>query len=349
MIRQFEVMGLQQVNQHLLCSICREVFYNPIRATCGHTFCGTCLVRWIQQKKSCPLCRHQLERNYKFDKDILATKIVGDVQVKCLRCLLWNGTLAAFKQHKKTQCKFVQKNNEIPQNAIEIGDDNAEDITFPFIIIDTRKIVKTANHPILVQIDEQNNKHDDDLFISQTRQSNHFQNDNSQVEISPYVISDQSNHIIIETQDNVVLEESSQQQQIFICPNNQLYIDIDKLDNQNQNNQTDAKDLQITINEQDNHCEQSENRIKISQNQQIQHPNQSEIEILEPSLRILNSREIKELKSKRKFKINTIKNAVSVVEPLIDSMNDDQFNKFIDHMKKEMTNKLNELLNTSIL
>ncbi|CAK78350.1 unnamed protein product (macronuclear) [Paramecium tetraurelia] len=203
MNRQFEVMGLQQVNQHLLCSICREVFYNPIRATCGHTFCGTCLVRWIQQKKSCPLCRHHLERNYKFDKDILATKIVGDVKVKCLRCQQWNGTLAAFKQHKKTQCKFVQKNNEIPQNAIEIGDDN--DITFPFIIIDTRKIVKTANHPILVQIDEQNNKQRDDLFISQIRQSNHFQNDNPQVEINPYVISDQSNHIIIETQDNLVI------------------------------------------------------------------------------------------------------------------------------------------------
>lgn len=59
-----------------------------------HTFCGTCLVRWIQMKKSCPLCRHKLERNYQFDKDILATKLVGDVEVRCLRCLKWEGTLA---------------------------------------------------------------------------------------------------------------------------------------------------------------------------------------------------------------------------------------------------------------
>ncbi|CAD8114310.1 unnamed protein product [Paramecium primaurelia] len=347
MNRQFEVMGLQQVNQHLLCSICREVFYNPIRATCGHTFCGTCLVRWIQQKKSCPLCRHQLERNYKFDKDILATKIVGDIQVKCLRCQQWNGTLAVFKQHKKTQCKFVQSNNEIPLNAIEIGDDG-EDITYPFIIIDTHKIVKTANPPILVQIDEQSGEQDEDLFIHQRRQNNNIQNDNSQLEISPYIISDQSNHIIIETQDNVLLEESSQQQQIFNCSNNEQYIDLDKQNNQLEQ-QMNPQDLQITINEKDNHYEIQEDIINIQNNQQIQNINESEeIEILEPSLRILNNREIKELKSNRKFRLNILKNAVNVIEPLIDSMNDDLFYEFIEHMKKEMTNKLNDLLNTLI-
>jgi hypothetical protein len=52
----------------------------------SHTYCGTCLVRWIQMKKTCPLCRHKLDRNYRFDKDILATKLVGDLDVKCLRC-----------------------------------------------------------------------------------------------------------------------------------------------------------------------------------------------------------------------------------------------------------------------
>ncbi|CAD8126181.1 unnamed protein product [Paramecium sonneborni] len=124
--RQFEVIKTFQVNQHLFCSICREVFYHPIRATCGHTFCGTCLVRWIQMKKSCPLCRHRLERNYQFDKDILATNLVDDIEVKCLRCQLWEGTMAQFKQHKKSQCTYISMNNQIYQDVIEIGDDDVQ-------------------------------------------------------------------------------------------------------------------------------------------------------------------------------------------------------------------------------
>ncbi|CAD8125909.1 unnamed protein product [Paramecium sonneborni] len=360
MIRQFEVLTLQQVNPHILCSICREVFYNPIRATCGHTFCGTCLVRWIQQKKSCPLCRHQLERNYKFDKDILASKIVGDIQVKCLRCQQWNGTLALFKQHKKTQCIFIQRHNEIPQNAIEIGDDDKE-ATFSFII-DTHKIIK----PNLVQIDEQSNEQDDeDLEIQSIRQNNDIQNDNnSQVEINPLFINDQYNHIVIETQDNVLLEESNQY-------NDHHHINLEKSDKSNKSNksiisirsnrsirsnksnrsirsirqnivqqqeqQMNSDDLQIVINEQEN------NQIKSCRNEQ-------EIEILEPSLRILNTREIKELKQKRKFRINILRNAVSVAEPLIDSMNEDLFKEFIEYMKKEMQKKLNDInkMNTII-
>ncbi|CAD8210672.1 unnamed protein product [Paramecium pentaurelia] len=160
--RQFEVIKTQQVNQHLLCTICREVFYNPIRATCGHTFCGTCLVRWIQMKKSCPLCRHRLERNYQFDKDILATKIVGDIEVKCLRCQSWEGTLAQFKQHKKSQCTYISTNNEIHQDAIQIGDDD-EEFTFAGIVDETdlqiqQQIIENIGQQILVQIDQSQNQ-----------------------------------------------------------------------------------------------------------------------------------------------------------------------------------------------
>ncbi|CAD8127715.1 unnamed protein product [Paramecium sonneborni] len=389
MIRLFEIMASQQVNPHLLCSICREVFYNPIRATCGHTFCGTCLVRWIQQKKSCPLCRHQLERNYKFDKDILASKIVGDIQVKCLKCQQWNGSMALFKQHK-TKCKFIQRNNEIPLNAIEIGDDD-NDVTFSFII-DTHKTIIPANSSTLVQIDEQSVEQEIDPQINLRRQNNDIPNNNFQVETNQQFINDQTNHII---QVNVLQEESSQQQQIVNeeCDNNQQK--SDNLNNSNQSDESnklnnsdlsnisnisnksyksnrvrkqkkksDRQKIQKIQNKQNNsdklkqlnviyqgqEMERNDEQIQISEqenNKVIQkgmlEQNESEIEILQPSIRILNNHEMKEQKSIRKFRINIIKNSVSVSEPL---MNEDLLNELskLTNEKLDGINKINTVI-----
>jgi len=41
------------------CAICFEQVVAPHSlAGCGHTFCGTCIHKWIKTKKSCPTCRN---------------------------------------------------------------------------------------------------------------------------------------------------------------------------------------------------------------------------------------------------------------------------------------------------
>jgi hypothetical protein len=46
------------VDEEAECSICMEVFEAPLRTPCHHWFCGECIQQVLQQRNSCPLCRH---------------------------------------------------------------------------------------------------------------------------------------------------------------------------------------------------------------------------------------------------------------------------------------------------
>ncbi|CAD8204177.1 unnamed protein product [Paramecium pentaurelia] len=406
--RQFEVIKTQQVNQHLLCAICREVFYNPIRATCGHTFCGTCLVRWIQMKKSCPLCRHRLERNYQFDKDILATKIVGDIEVKCLRCQLWEGTLAQFKQHKKSQCTYISTNNEIHQDAIEIGDDD-EEFTFTSLVEENdpqirQQIIENIGQQILVQIDQSQNpeqqqlpqqnqdlniNHQDppqETNINNNLISNHLQNANNNEELNIELsqknadkidtnkspndenqinntslqddLINQNNLIQqVEQQINQINELNNQQQeQPQIPDSNSNEIEVkNQVNNKNHsiNNDVIEKQKNIESIRVDNIQNQIQNDIKDDQSNQNKETNQSlieqfkindpDVEIINPTIKYINNKDLKNIKATNKFKINILQNNVKIAEPMMEEINDNLFFEFVDHMKKEMVKKLSDI------
>lgn len=44
---------------NLSCSVCFEIFKDPVVLHCGHSFCKACLEKYWDQKpvKNCPLCR----------------------------------------------------------------------------------------------------------------------------------------------------------------------------------------------------------------------------------------------------------------------------------------------------
>lgn len=39
------------------CSLCLEVFLQPVTTPCGHTFCRECLSKNYSYSRTCPLCR----------------------------------------------------------------------------------------------------------------------------------------------------------------------------------------------------------------------------------------------------------------------------------------------------
>uniref|UniRef100_UPI0037E88D98 tripartite motif containing 35-28 n=1 Tax=Semicossyphus pulcher TaxID=241346 RepID=UPI0037E88D98 len=45
----------------LTCPVCQGIFQDPVLLPCSHSFCGECLRRSFQLKKSCPVCRTALE------------------------------------------------------------------------------------------------------------------------------------------------------------------------------------------------------------------------------------------------------------------------------------------------
>ena len=47
----------------LQCSICSDIFVYPNVINCGHTFCHTCIEKWIEETgntSNCPICRSEI-------------------------------------------------------------------------------------------------------------------------------------------------------------------------------------------------------------------------------------------------------------------------------------------------
>ncbi|KAG0323774.1 hypothetical protein BG000_002493 [Podila horticola] len=49
-----------KIQQEIECQVCFLVFCRPITTVCGHTFCKACLIRSLDHKDTCPLCRTPL-------------------------------------------------------------------------------------------------------------------------------------------------------------------------------------------------------------------------------------------------------------------------------------------------
>jgi len=91
----------------LSCSICQNVYIDPKRISCGHTFCSSCIVLWLKTKNNCPLCRKKVNKNG-IDKDIIADKIIHQLEVKCgYKGCPWEGKLEDYLKHKKN-CFFEE-------------------------------------------------------------------------------------------------------------------------------------------------------------------------------------------------------------------------------------------------
>lgn len=53
------------LEKHLTCSICMEIFTDPVTTPCGHSFCRRCLelsISYHQVNDMCPLCKKHLNR-----------------------------------------------------------------------------------------------------------------------------------------------------------------------------------------------------------------------------------------------------------------------------------------------
>ena len=68
-----------------ICSICLDVYDNPVQLSCGHSFCEVCLDGWHKKSKydehqprNCPMCRHRAKPS----KEIIAKLFAHSVAVK---------------------------------------------------------------------------------------------------------------------------------------------------------------------------------------------------------------------------------------------------------------------------
>eukprot|EP01124_Arcella_intermedia_P020290 TRINITY_DN2777_c0_g1_i1.p1 TRINITY_DN2777_c0_g1~~TRINITY_DN2777_c0_g1_i1.p1 ORF type:complete len:306 (+),score=56.69 TRINITY_DN2777_c0_g1_i1:44-919(+) len=129
MLSSFEKEPTLLVNsedEDYLCPICYEVFGDPTKLKCGHTFCKSCILRAIDLHKHCPLCRNpsqyeDISPNEEYSKKIEKIEIycrygcVKDTKVagwtratnKCNQIILYKDReqheqACVHKDHKKT-------------------------------------------------------------------------------------------------------------------------------------------------------------------------------------------------------------------------------------------------------
>ena len=114
-------VSLENVSKFLYCSICDDIFRNPIRLkSCGHTFCLNCIIQWAQHNLNCPLCRVNFT-DTDIKKDLIATNIINDLEIYCVnKGCPWKGKLKDFEEHLE-KCYFNP--NEVPEYIKEILED----------------------------------------------------------------------------------------------------------------------------------------------------------------------------------------------------------------------------------
>lgn len=43
------------------CAICMEPTGDRLKLECGHKYCAGCLLRWLDEASTCPMCRKEIE------------------------------------------------------------------------------------------------------------------------------------------------------------------------------------------------------------------------------------------------------------------------------------------------
>jgi len=86
------------ISQCLKCSICMEVFHEPTRLFCGHTYCLDCLEGCMKTSKNCPFCRENIDKK-NIGRDLLAYNVINELEVFCIHddCS-WQVFMSLFRE-----------------------------------------------------------------------------------------------------------------------------------------------------------------------------------------------------------------------------------------------------------
>lgn len=140
-ILQNDISNIEKKYKEMLksnCIICYDNLCKPVLETnCGNLFCGECLLNWIKDKYTCPLCRvvinpeKLLYINSKEDKNTkLNTDKIKDKPEVLLEIIVKNGKFLIFSEWDAT---FEKITNLLTENS------------FKYIILSKRNTEKDLN------------------------------------------------------------------------------------------------------------------------------------------------------------------------------------------------------------
>lgn len=113
---------VEQVQEAFLCSICHNVMVRPHSCREGHSFCFSCISRWLRTTQSCPMGREPLqvaEPDLFYNRPLQS--LIDQLQVRCrfaasanageaavlTGLCKWSGKVADRQQHMR-ECDIVK-------------------------------------------------------------------------------------------------------------------------------------------------------------------------------------------------------------------------------------------------
>ncbi|KAJ2846070.1 hypothetical protein IWW36_004520 [Coemansia brasiliensis] len=55
--KEAELKQAAEANDEFSCNICFDTATDPVLTLCGHLFCWSCLVQWLERSATCPVCK----------------------------------------------------------------------------------------------------------------------------------------------------------------------------------------------------------------------------------------------------------------------------------------------------
>ena len=102
----FEYEDEESIDGNLKCSICSDPFTDPVITLCHHSYCCSCLTKWLNNGKStCPSCRQIISQTNVMPITLLNfTSMINQIRVKCKLCDQSSIQRGNFTDHSDRTC-----------------------------------------------------------------------------------------------------------------------------------------------------------------------------------------------------------------------------------------------------
>ncbi|KAK2161644.1 hypothetical protein LSH36_112g00057 [Paralvinella palmiformis] len=77
---------VDEINEGLLCGICRDVLEDPLQAPCEHAYCSACIMAWLVQHSICPEDRRPLTAPLLRPLFRYMRNDLDKLQIRCRNC-----------------------------------------------------------------------------------------------------------------------------------------------------------------------------------------------------------------------------------------------------------------------
>uniref|UniRef100_A0A674E035 E3 ubiquitin-protein ligase TRIM39-like n=1 Tax=Salmo trutta TaxID=8032 RepID=A0A674E035_SALTR len=136
--------------EQFLCSICLDVFTEPVTTSCGHNFCIACITKYWNSKDlcHCPLCKEKFSKRPKLRVNTMLREVVGN-----FKSLRDRGKDESPAKLGKVPCDVIEeKQKAVERQAEGLIKDLEQEITeLKRRSTDLKQLSQTEDHLQLLQ------------------------------------------------------------------------------------------------------------------------------------------------------------------------------------------------------